>query len=166
MPAAVSDSSTLIHLAAVGRLVLLRGFYDQVMVPPAVWKEVVEEGRGRPGTEEVKEAARAGRLKVIPPINEALVRLLKRDLDAGEAEAIALALEAGAEVILLDESDARAAAGMYGLSKTGVVGLLIRARLEGKIVSLGHELDQLRRQAGFWIAEDLYRLALQAVGEG
>jgi predicted nucleic acid-binding protein len=40
MPEAVSDSSTLIHLAVLGHLQLLREFYDQVVIPPAVWKEV------------------------------------------------------------------------------------------------------------------------------
>lgn len=165
MPAAVSDSSTLIHLAAVGRLMLLREFYNELLVPPAVWKEVVEEGYGRPGARDVEEAARSGWLRIIAATNEPLVRLLKRDLDAGEAEAIALALEVQAEAVFLDESDARRAAATYGLSKTGVVGLLIRARVEGKIDSLGQELDRLRREAGFWISEDLYRLALEAVGE-
>lgn len=52
------------------------------------------------------------------------------------AEAIALALEVQAEAVFLDDSDARRAAGTYGLPKTGIVGLLIRARLEGKIDSL------------------------------
>jgi len=40
----VSNSSTLIHLSAIGRLVLLKDFYGQIIIPPAVWKEVVEEG--------------------------------------------------------------------------------------------------------------------------
>jgi uncharacterized protein len=99
------------------------------------------------------------------PTNEILLRLLKRDLDEGEAEAIALALEQNAEVVFLDESAARSIADLYGLNKTGVVGLLIRAKLEGKLPLLREELDRLRRDAGFWIAEDLYLRALQAVGE-
>jgi len=166
MPAAISDSSTLIHLAALGRLVLLREYYTEVLIPPAVWKEVVEEGRGRPGAREVEEAARAGWLKVIAAAEEPLVRLLKRELQDGEAEALALAVERQVEIVLLDESEARRAAAMYGLRKTGVVGILIRARLDGKVSSLRQELDRLHQDAGFWISEDLYRQALEAVGEG
>lgn len=49
----VSDSSTLIHLAAIGRLTLLKEFYGHITVPPAVWREVVEEGEGRAGSVEV-----------------------------------------------------------------------------------------------------------------
>jgi len=89
MVGAVSDSSTLIHLAAIGRLSLLRDFYERVIIPPAVWREVVEEGRGRAGAREVEEAALSGWLKVVAPTNEAFARVLKRELD--EAEAIALA---------------------------------------------------------------------------
>jgi predicted nucleic acid-binding protein len=166
MPVAVSDSSTLIHLAVLGRLVLLREFYGQVLIPPAVWKEVVEEGKGRAGGREVEEAARSGWLRVIAPANEPLVRLLKRDLDAGEAEAIALAVEQQADMVLLDESDARRVAGVYGVPKSGVLGLLVRGRLEGKLPSLRQELARLRQDAGFWIDEDLCRRALEAVGEG
>lgn len=126
---------------------------------------MVEEGQGRAGVREVEEAARSGWLKVMAPTNELLVRLLKRDLDKGEAEAIALALERKAEIALLDESDARGVADVYGLRKTGIVGLLIRAKNEGKIGSLRNELDRLRQDAGFWVRDDLYRIALEAVGE-
>jgi hypothetical protein len=97
--------------------------------------------------------------------NELLLRLLKSELDNGEAEAIALAVEREAEVIFLDESYARQRANVYKLEKTGVVGLLIRAKVEGKIASLRHELDRLREGAGFWISDGLYQQALQAVGE-
>lgn len=162
----VSDSSTLIHLAAIGRLTLLKEFYGHITVPPAVWREVVEEGEGRAGSVEVDQARQAGWIEVVSPADTALLRLLGRDLDDGESEVIALAVEQRTDLVLLDESYARRTADLSGLSKTGVVGLLIRARQEGRIESLKPELDRLLHQGGFWIAERLYNRALNAVGEG
>ena len=49
MPEAISDSSTLIHTARIGRMDILESFYDVIRITPGVWKEVVEEGHGRPG---------------------------------------------------------------------------------------------------------------------
>ncbi len=40
----ISDSSTLIHLSAIGRLDLLKEFFKHVSIPPSVWREVVEQG--------------------------------------------------------------------------------------------------------------------------
>ncbi len=162
----VSDSSTLIHLAAIGRLALLKEFYGRITVPPAVWREVVEEGKGRAGAIEVEQARQAGWIEVVAPADTALLRLLGRDLDDGESAVIALAVEQRAALVLLDESDARRTADLYGLSKTGVIGLLIRAKQEGRIESLKPELDRLLHQGGFWIAERLYNRALNAGGEG
>ncbi|MCK4394629.1 hypothetical protein KAX17_17135 [Candidatus Bipolaricaulota bacterium] len=68
MPKAVSDSSTLIHLAGIGRLKLLRQFYKKILIPPAVWKEVVEEGQSRPGAREVEEGHRSGWIAVSAPL--------------------------------------------------------------------------------------------------
>ena len=93
MQEAVSDSSTLIHLAGIGRLKLLKEFYDKILITPAVWKEVVEEGKGRQGVKEVKEAHKSDWMEVIAPSNESVVRLLERELHKGEAEAIALGIE-------------------------------------------------------------------------
>lgn len=165
MPVVVSDSSTLIHLSAIGKLVLLREFYGKIIIPPAVWKETVEEGKGRAGAVEIKKACEDSWIEVVSPGDEALLRLLKRDLDEGESEAIALAVEREADVVLLDESDARRVADVFGLRMTGIVGLLIRARLEGKLAFLRQELDRLREEGGFWMSDNLYRRALKAVGE-
>ena len=165
MPGAVSDSSTLIHLAKIGRLNLLHEFHEKILVAPAVWKEVVEEGQSWPGSSELKEARRSGWIEVAAPANQALVHLLQKDLHAGESETIALAVECSADIVFLDESEARMTARIYGLNKSGVIGILIRARREGKIPSLQEELDRLRNDAGFWIAEELYRKALGAVDE-
>ena len=67
--------------------------------------------------------------------------------------------------MLLDESDARRIAELFDLRKTGIVGLLIRAKREGRISSLREELDRLRGEGGFWIGDELYLQALKAVGE-
>ncbi|MBI4492705.1 MAG: DUF3368 domain-containing protein [Chloroflexi bacterium] len=160
-----SDSSPLIHLAAIGRLELLRDFHQDITIPPAVWREVVEQGIGRPGAAEVEAARRAGWLHVVAPTNQSLVHLLQRYLDDGEAEAIALAVEQGADLVLLDEADARQLAEVFGLAKTGVIGILMRAKREAKIASLRAELDRLRAHTGFWIDDLLYRQVLSTVGE-
>lgn len=89
----ISDASTLIHLAAIGRLALLKEFFRHVTIPPAVWREVVEQGRGRAGAVKVERARQAGWVEVVAPADTALLRLLRRDLDDGESEAIALAIE-------------------------------------------------------------------------
>ncbi|NOX61597.1 MAG: DUF3368 domain-containing protein [Chloroflexi bacterium] len=86
-------------------------------------------------------------------------------MNAGEAEVIALAIERQADLVLLDESEARRVADLYGLAKTGVIGVLIRAKVEGQIDSLRREMDALRNQGGFWIAEDLYHRVLKTVQE-
>jgi uncharacterized protein len=161
----VSDTSTLIHLASIDRLDLLEMFFDQVTIPLAVWREVVEQGRGRAGALEVERARQAGWINIVQATDLALLRLLKRDLDDGEAEVIALAVEHRADLVLLDETDARATADLYGLSKTGVIGLLIRAKQEGYIGLLKPELDRLLHQAGFWIEESFYRRVLDVVEE-
>jgi len=161
----ICDSSSLIHLAGIGRLGLLRELYGKLIVPTAVWREVVEEGKGRLGVVEVEEARLEGWIEVRPVTQELLLKSLKQELDDGEAEVICLAVELKASLVLLDETEARRVASLYALNKTGAIGVLIRARLEGKLEVLRPELDKLRTEAGFWIEEKLYRQALDAVGE-
>jgi predicted nucleic acid-binding protein len=59
MPDAVSDSSPLIHLAKIEALELLSRLYSRILIPPAVWREAVEESDGRPGAVEMQKAVAA-----------------------------------------------------------------------------------------------------------
>ena len=152
-------------MTAIRKLDLLRDYYGSITVPTAVWREVVLEGEGRPGSIDIKQAHEDGWIKIAEPDDQALLRLLKQELHEGEAEAITLALEIQADLLLLDESDARKVAELYQLPKTGVVGLLLRAKSEGKISSLRQELDRLRTEGGFWISEELYWQVLTSIGE-
>ncbi|RNI15755.1 hypothetical protein EFE42_00480 [Methanohalophilus sp. RSK] len=73
MSEAISDSSTLIHSAGIGRLELLKEFYARILIAPGVWKEVVEEGHGRSGALEVRKAYNLGWVKIMAPANESVV---------------------------------------------------------------------------------------------
>jgi len=165
MHEAISNSSTLIHLAAIGRLDLLKKFHGKIIISPAVWKEVVEEGRSRPGAQEVKKARDNGWIDIVTPKDHRLLQLLRSQLNEGEAEAIALAIERKARILFLDETEGRAVADIYNLQKSGAIGVLIRAKLQGEISSLKRELTRLRNKAGFWIEEKLYQQVLRSVGE-
>ena len=85
-----------------------------------------------------------------------MLRILKRELDSGEAEAITLALETRAQWVLLDESEARRIAKDLGLKVTGVLGILLRAYRQKRIPSLRTEMERLREKAGFYIADHLF----------
>ena len=136
MPEVIANASPLINLAAIECMELVREYHGRIAVPPAVWREVVIEGEGKPGASELVAARSDGWIQVMAPTNESLIGLLKRELDEGEAEAIALAVERNADLILLDERDARRAAATLGLQRTGVVGILMRAKLSGRFVSV------------------------------
>ena len=94
-----------------------------------------------------------------------MIQLLRRELDAGESETLALAIEMQADWVLLDERNARNIAAMYKLKTTGVVGILLRAKREGHIVSVRECLDRLQHEAGFWLSETFYRRVLELADE-
>jgi predicted nucleic acid-binding protein len=104
-------------------------------------------------------------MEVVAPVNNSVVQLLERELHKGESETIALAIEQHPDVIFLDESEARRVASLYGLRMTGTIGVLIRAKFEGKILSLRDDLDKLRNEAGFWIDDELYHRVLRSSAE-
>jgi len=151
----VADASPLIALARIGRLDLLVAVFGQLLVPDAVWREVVDAGAGKTGATDVADADWIERRSVS---DSALVNLLRHDLGAGEAEAIVLAREANADFILMDERLGRSAAHSLGLKVVGLVGVLIEARDRGLITNANEIMDQLHRQAGFWISAELRKL--------
>lgn len=159
----VADASVLIGLSSIQKLdVLHERFPEGVLVPPAVWKEVVEEGKGRPGAQEVAEAEW---VRIQDFTEQGIVNLLRVELDDGEVAAIALAYEIQADVVLIDEQDARHAAQQLGLRVLGAVGILTWAKQSGKLSSLQVALDELRERGKFRISQKLYERALREVGE-
>jgi len=158
----VSNASPLINLARIGHLDLLQAVYSELAIPQAVWEEVVVEGAGQPGAEQVRQA---NWIRVHPVTNRHLVKALRQDLDAGEAEAIALAAESGAELLIIDERLGRETARHLGLQCVGLIGVLVEAKHRGIIQAIKPYLDLLRDVAGFRIRDDLYQRVLEDEAE-
>ena len=159
---AVSNSSPIMNLAAIGRLDLIKLKFGNIVIPDAVWCEVVIDGKGKRGAEDVENS---DWIKIQSVRDKALVKALEKDLDSGESEAITLAVENNADVLLLDDKSARLIAANLGLNIIGIVGILIWAKKEGVIEQLSKELENLRKKANFRMSEDLIKRALQEVDE-
>ena len=161
MPKVVCNSSPLIHLAKVGKLELLKGYFTEISIPEAVYRECVIDGKDR---EDAKRIENAAWIRVVDIKNIDLKKAFNTVLDEGESEAIVLALQESADLILLDDYEARELARTYGLKITGTIGLLIKAKYEGDISSIDEMLKKLRR-TGFWLSDDLYTKILRDEGE-
>jgi len=51
----VSNASPLINLARIGKLNLVCQLYGELVIPEAVWHEVVVKGVGQSGVDEIAE---------------------------------------------------------------------------------------------------------------
>jgi uncharacterized protein len=158
----ISDTSPILNLARIGRPELLPALYHQVIIPPAVHEELIASKRDLPPAIDL---ASEPWLTVATPKNQAKVRELREDLDPGEAEAIVLAIERRADLLLVDERRARRVATSAGLTVTGLLGTVARAKRAGLISLAKPVLDELVQTARFWIGPELYQEVLHALGE-
>jgi len=155
----VSNSTPLIALSRIGRLDLLKQYFSEIVIPQAVYQEVVVSGGDRCGAKEVKKLER---IKVKEIKNNLAVETFGTIVDRGEAEAIVLAAEMKASLLMIDDADGRGVALGMGLKVTGTVGILLMAAKDGK-VELKRSLDQLLA-AGFRLSEKEYQRIIELSG--
>jgi uncharacterized protein len=158
----VSNTSPLTSLSAIGQFALLQHIFGEVHISEAVWEELNADGVRWPGQDAVATSTWIHRH---PMTDEPLVRSLMRSIDQGEAESIALAVRLRADLVILDDRDAREAAEALGLTVTGVLGILLRAKHKGLLPLVRPVLDALRSQAGFFLSDKVYLHTLRLAGE-
>ncbi|MEA5625441.1 DUF3368 domain-containing protein [Nostoc sp. UHCC 0251] len=158
----VSDTSPINNLAAINHLHLLQQLYGTVLIPEAVYRELTDPNFPVAGAIEVQTFIW---IQTRPVQDRTLVEALSNELDIGEAEAIALALEMQADQVLIDERRGRLVAARLNLGYTGILGILVEAKSQRLISAVKPLLDALINQAGFWVAEPLYKRVLQLVDE-
>ncbi|MGI0488442.1 DUF3368 domain-containing protein [Pantanalinema rosaneae CENA516] len=111
----VSDTSPITNLAAIGELDLLQGLYTCIVIPAAVYDEMVNVGKPVPGAMEVQTLPWIETQTVTDQQQVFTIQKSQENIDFGEAEAISLALELKADLLLMDERRGRIVATSYGL---------------------------------------------------
>ncbi|MCI0439586.1 MAG: DUF3368 domain-containing protein [Chloroflexi bacterium] len=156
----VSNTGPLLAFARAGRLGLLREVVRELIIPDAVYKEIVVHGAGRAGAEEVQEGSWIKRESLR---NREVVDQLPQRLDLGEREALALAMEFGA-ALLVDDLEARKEALLLGIPFLGSLRVLKEAKGRGVIPAVKPALDDLIA-AGIYVSDSLYERFLRDLGE-
>ena len=121
---------------------------------PAVRSELLQFHSSLP------EFLEIGRIRDLPAVDA-----LAKDLDRGESESIVLAAECHADYLLIDEKRGRAAAKLRGLRVIGLLAVLLIAKQEGHISSVGAIITDLESRAGFFVSRSVKEAVLAEAGE-
>ena len=160
---AIANATPLISLALLERLDLLRDLFDEVLIPTAVYDEVVTNAPGRPGASLIRRAAW---LQITTPSAVPTIEPVLLGLDAGETQVLLLAREVNPDWVLIDERLARRVAHSMGLPVKGTLGILLTSVLAG-LLSRQEALESTERlvQGGIrigprwqaWLRDELDR---------
>lgn len=156
----IIDTTPLIALALINQLDVLRLLYTTVLVPPTVAQEVMAGGVRGIGQRVFDQSTW---LHVTPLADPRRAELLS-DLDQGEAEVLALAQEINADLVIIDERLGRLHATRLGLTLTGTIGVLLKAKQIGYISAIKPFLFELQH-GGIWLDHNLIHQALTLADE-
>lgn len=162
----VSNSSPLIYLAKLKKLMLLRALFKEVVIPQEVYEEVVVLGKEGKFTDAiaVERAKTEGWLVVKKTFQDKEYRRLIEEIDIGEVAAIILAKKFSANLLLMDDASARTIAESFGLRVKGTVFVILTA-LKKKILKkeeVKHLMARLVTE-GFRISQELYVQVLEEI---
>jgi predicted nucleic acid-binding protein len=157
----IADTGPLLSFARAHRLELLRAVVGTLLMPEAVYTEIVVHGAGKPGVEEVRQASWIQRESVT---DRAFLAQLSPTLHLGEREALALAKERGG-IVLVDDQEARKEAHRLGLAYLGSLRILKDAKDRGLVNAVRPILAELIT-TGTYLSETLSQAFLRELGEG
>lgn len=155
-----SNTSPIVALAKIGRLVLLRKLYDTVFIPPFVKVESVDKGKkvGAPDALEIERAIDEGWIKVAKLTQKQNLKIqsLIGETKIGLGEAGALILARDEEMmVILDDKEARIIAKSWRLEYTGTVMVLYEAFVK-KLISYDELIEDLTKLTRvMWISTDV-----------
>jgi predicted nucleic acid-binding protein len=163
MNSVVADAGPLIGLARIGRLNLLRKIFGTITIPRQVFNEL-KLSSDRPGTKAILKAIDSGWIKLEKVKNSDKLSRLHLLVDAGEAEAILLALERDARVLIIDDRKGRKTAKRLRLRLLGTGGVLVAAKRAGHLKDVTSVLTDLA-DAGYHLSPNLSKRIIELAGE-
>ncbi len=158
----ISDTSPISNFFIIGKLQLLQNIYENVIIPEAVYNELTALQQSG---FDISNITLSPWITVQKITSETELPFLLQKIDRGEAEAIILAKELHAELLLMDESRGRKIAKEAGLQTIGLLGVLLEAKSKAIISSVKEIIDELKNKAKFRIHEKLYKEVLLLANE-
>jgi predicted nucleic acid-binding protein len=158
----VADTSVILNLCCVQHEHLLQQLFKRVLIPAEVADEFTRLTKMQ---KRFSSLVLPNWIEILPAPKSFPAEVVQAQLDIGESAAIALCLNQKADALLIDEKAGREVAAKLGVRTIGIAGILIDARIEKLIPSIKVLLDQLEREANFWISSELRRSVLQLAGE-
>lgn len=146
----ISDTSCLIILTNIGELELLHKLYGQIITTLDIGTEY---GEPLPEWVEIVNAA-----------DKSKQQLLELQLDKGESSALALTMEIPDSTVILDDNKARKIANQLGLTYTGTIGVIVKAKLLGIIPSIIPIITKIK-QTDFRISVEIELQVLRHANE-
>jgi predicted nucleic acid-binding protein len=140
LPDVICDTSPIQYLYQLDLLHILPALAHQIIVPPAVMKELAE---GRALGISLPDLNALDWVTVRHPVSEPALPLIT-DLGPGETQALMLALELGEAIVVIDDALARQVAETSGIHLTGTLGLLLDAKRAGLVTAVSPLLDKLQ----------------------
>lgn len=160
MPKVIINSTPIIILGNMDRLDLLQKIYGDVCIPEAVYNEVLTKKDSA-----CQKVQQAGWIHVESVKASVEKRMFKAKLHEGEVEVMLLALEEpSANLVVLDDDAAKRTAKFLGLTVTGTLGVLLKAKKMGFVSEIRPLLDQMKMM-NFFINEKIEKLVLAQAGE-
>jgi predicted nucleic acid-binding protein len=159
MPKVVSNTTPLLSLLKINQLDLLKHLYGCIYIPEAVYKEI-EAGKNK---KFYQDLSKIEWIKIVKIRDQKALKYFL-DLDSGEAEAIVLATELMADLIIIDEKLGRFHAKHAELKITGTIGVLLKAKSEGLIDRIKPLLNELI-EMDIWISDKLKNEILEIARE-
>ena len=146
----VVNSTPLIALAKVNKLELLKDMYEQVIIPEAVYREVME--KGDVAAQRVEAALEWIDVRKVDPSLER--RMYRAKLHDGEVEVMLLAQIIGADAVVIDDGAARKTAEYLELPLTGTLGIMIKAKQRGLLDAVMPVVQQME-QSGIYFSKEI-----------
>lgn len=156
----VVNSTPLIVLCGIRRLSVLRELYQEICIPEAVYREVT--AKGDLACTQIKTAKAWIHVEKIQDHTEK--KMYRAKLHDGEVEVMILAQEQKADLVILDDNAAKKTARYLGLTVTGTLGILLKAKRQGLIDEIRPLLFEMR-QNGFYVSADVENMVLEQAGE-
>ncbi len=160
MPKVIVNSTPIIVLCGIGKLDVLQDLYQEIIIPSAVYQEItaIEDSVCM----QIKNADSWIHVESIRDNSEK--KMYKAKLHAGEVEVMILAQEQKADLVIIDDNAAKKTAKYLGLTVTGTLGVLLKAKNKGIVQEVAPLLVEMKRN-GFYVDSVIETFVLEQAGE-